>query len=564
MTQGMTNILIIIAGIVLILVIKSIYDAKTGKEKLLAGLKRNWGDVPKEEYTQEKYNSIQFYYRQHKNDRMDIDDITWNDLDLDQIYMLMNNTCCAIGEEYLYAMLRRISTDEGLLKERNRLIELFGGDPEKRYALQSVLSRMGKMKKISVYEYMNRLNHIPKESNAEHYLMAGAMLASLTVCFVSPAIGVIAALTVGIWNVVMYTKRKRVIEPYFEVVSYLIRLLDAVREIPKLGITEIREYSETLLHAETVFRSFRKGASVVAPKKPTGDLMDLFVDYARMLFHVDLIKFNKMLVQLKNNEGALNDMYETVGLLDSMLAAASFRDLIGNWCLPELVSSRKPFLNVKNVYHPMLEHPVPNSIREERCVLITGSNASGKSTFIKTLAINAILSQTIFTSTAEAYHASFFKIASSMALRDDIISNESYYIVEIKSLKRILDGLDPEIPTLCFVDEVLRGTNTLERIAASSQILNSFAKSGAMCFAATHDIELTHILEKEFSNYHFQEQVEDNKVLFDYLLYPGRAVSRNAIKLLGIMGYSQDIIEKADRAANYFLEHGEWKAIETK
>ena len=83
-----------------------------------------------------------------------------------------------------------------------------------------------------------------------------------------------------------------------------------------------------------------------------------------------------------------------------------------------------------------------------------------------------------------------------------------------------------------------------------------------MCFAATHDIELTHILEKEFSNYHFQEQVEDNQVLFDYLLYRGRAVSRNAIKLLGIMGYSQDIIDRADQAANYFLEHGEWRSIQ--
>ena len=562
MTQGMMNVLIIIAAIMLILVIKSIYDARAGKARLLARLKRNWGDVPKEEYTQEKYTSIQFYYRQHKDDRMDIDDITWNDLSMDQIYMLMNNTCCAIGEEYLYALLRHISANEDLLKERNRLIELFEANQEARYALQTALCGMGKLKKISVYEYMNRLNLIPKESNTGHYLMAGAMLASLLLCFFSPAIGVITALVVGIFNVVMYTKRKHVIEPYFEVVSYIIRLLDTVQKIPKLGIAGISEYSETLRQAGTVFRKFRKGASVVAPKKPTGDLMDMFVDYARMLFHVDLIKFNKMLVQLKNNEETLNQMYEAIGLLDSMLAAASFRALTGKWCLPDLVHSRRPFLDVRNVYHPMLENPVPNSIKEDRCVLITGSNASGKSTFIKTLAINAILSQTIYTSVAEEYHASFFRVASSMALKDNIMSNESYYIVEIKSLKRILDSVDDEIPLLCFVDEVLRGTNTLERIAASSQILNSFAKSGAMCFAATHDIELTHILEKEFSNYHFQEQVEDNQVLFDYLLYRGRAVSRNAIKLLGIMGYSQDIIDRADQAANYFLEHGEWRSIQ--
>jgi len=195
-------------------------------------------------------------------------------------------------------------------------------------------------------------------------------------------------------------------------------------------------------------------------------------------------------------------------------------------------------------------------------VVITGSNASGKSTFIKTLAINAILSQTIYTSLSRKYSASFFQIASSMALQDNIFSNESYYIVEIKSLKRILDRLDKDIPTLCFVDEVLRGTNTLERIAASSQILYNFSKINALCFAATHDIELTYILEKHFSNYHFQEEVVDNQVLFDYKLYEGRAESRNAIKLLGMMGYPEGVIEDAANSANLFLKEGYWKEIE--
>jgi DNA mismatch repair ATPase MutS len=210
----------------------------------------------------------------------------------------------------------------------------------------------------------------------------------------------------------------------------------------------------------------------------------------------------------------------------------------------------------------MINKPVTNSIKENRCVVITGSNASGKSTFIKTLAINAILSQTIYTSMSKKYNASFFQIASSMALQDSIFSSESYYIVEIKSLKRILDRLDKNVPTLCFVDEVLRGTNTLERIAASSQILFNFSKVNALCFAATHDIELTYILQKYFSNYHFQEEVVDNQVLFDYKLYEGRAVSRNAIKLLGMMGYPDKVIEDAANSANLFLEEGYWKEIE--
>ena len=144
----------------------------------------------------------------------------------------------------------------------------------------------------------------------------------------------------------------------------------------------------------------------------------------------------------------------------------------------------------------------------------------------------------------------------------DIFSKESYYIVEIKSLKRIADRLNDKIPMLCFVDEVLRGTNTLERIAASAEILSDFASRNAICFAATHDIELTHILEEQYSNYHFQEYVEDDKVLFDYKLYKGRAVSKNAIKLLKMLGYADRITNRAKERAKRFEETGEWGLIE--
>ena len=207
----------------------------------------------------------------------------------------------------------------------------------------------------------------------------------------------------------------------------------------------------------------------------------------------------------------------------------------------------------------MISDPVKNSIKVERGVLLTGSNASGKSTFLKTVAINAILAQTVHTCMAKRYESSFFRIYSSMALRDDLVGQESYYIVEIKALKRILDVLDEEMPVLCFVDEVLRGTNTVERIAASSQILKSLSREDVICFAATHDVELTHMLEKEYDNYHFQEEVKDDDILFNYLLYPGRATSRNAIKLLSIMGYDQKIISSAETSAERFLKTGEWK-----
>lgn len=555
----MEKYLIIIVVILGFLIWKSKYDAKSRKEKLRYQLTKQWGTVPKQEYTSEKFYSLGAYYRLKKNDKTDVDDITWNDIDMDEIFMLMNHTCSAMGEEYLYFILHQLKYDEQDLLEREHLIKFFSHNEEARLKFQEILSNMGKVREISVYEYMNRLKTVPKEDNMVHYLMIISILAAISVIFFVPPLGLLLTIFAALNNIVRYYKRKSEIEAYFTVVSYIIRMLDCVKEIEACNYPELSNYKEKLSKAKKSYAGFRKGARVVASKKPTGDLLDVGLDYLRMIFHFDLIKFNSMICTFENSNEDMNLMFETIGLLDSMIAVASFRVLMEEWCIPKFTDKSKKMLSVKEIYHPLLENPVKNSITQKQCVLITGSNASGKSTFIKTVAINAILAQTIHTVMADDYFASYFYVASSMALTDNLSNHESYYIVEIKSLKRILDRLNNEYPILCFVDEVLRGTNTLERIAASSQILYSFAASNALCFAATHDIELTHILEEFYSNYHFQEQVVEQEILFDYRLYEGRAVSKNAIKLLGIMGYSKEIISKAEALASHFLECGEWE-----
>ena len=148
-----------------------------------------------------------------------------------------------------------------------------------------------------------------------------------------------------------------------------------------------------------------------------------------------------------------------------------------------------------------------------------------------------------------------------MSLKDDIQNNESYYIVEIKALKRIIDEAKKGENIVCFVDEVLRGTNTVERVSASTEILKSFADgniNNVLCFAATHDIELTHLLEQWYGNYHFEEEIKDDDVLFNYQLKEGRATSRNAISLLKVMGYDEAIINAARARADKFTETGKY------
>jgi DNA mismatch repair ATPase MutS len=554
-------IFIILIGI-LVVVIWSIYNEKARMERLKLQLKELWGKAPEEEYSSEKFEYMKAFYKSIKDDRLDVDDITWNDLDMDEIFMEMNNTQSSIGEEYLYALLRKPCFSQEELQERNRLMRFFDENEEKRILLQTKLLQIGKLTNISIYEYTNRLEELESKSNLNHYLLDLGLLSSIAIIFVNPGLGGVCTFGFVIYNIFNYYSCKAKIEKYFMVFSYIIRLLDSIKGMNQLDIPEIKTYTDQLQEDTKLFKKLQRGSFLLAPKSPNGSIVDAILDYLRMFFHIDLIKFNSMLSFFKKNRKTLNRIFINVGFLDSMIAAASFRKLIYYYSEPELIKTGHPRLTVTDLYHPLLENPVPNSITENSSVLLTGSNASGKSTFIKTLAINAILSQTIYTSTSKSYKASCFIIYSSMALRDNIFSNESYYIVEIKSLKRILDRVNNEVPILCFIDEVLRGTNTLERIAASSRILSSLAKQNTLVFAATHDIELTHILDNDYSNYHFQERIEVNQILFDYKLYKGKAISKNAIKLLNMLGYPKDIISSAEDAAEEFLTTGEWSKKE--
>jgi DNA mismatch repair ATPase MutS len=99
--------------------------------------------------------------------------------------------------------------------------------------------------------------------------------------------------------------------------------------------------------------------------------------------------------------------------------------------------------------------------------------------------------------------------------------------------------------TLCILDEIFRGTNTVERIAASAEVLRWLSAHGALVLAATHDDALTAILSETYRNHHFGETIDSSGMVFDYLLKEGPATTRNAIELLRILGYPEELVAAA-------------------
>lgn len=556
------RIAVIVLIVIILLGIKLYIDEKNYQKRLHTRLLNDWGRAREEQHGQEWMEAVAEYYHSQEKEG-DVDEITWNDLDLNRIYQRMNHTGSAMGQEYLYALLRRPVQDGSILEERERLIQFFGEKESERLKLQKKLSVIGKMGRFSVFRYLSRIGELTQESSLVHILQFAALLLCIGLCMFLPAVMVLPLVIVALINMVTYYQRKAQMEHYYQLFAFIVKMVRFSKEMAALGIPELENYLQQLEGQAGKFDKFCRGSwLVVGGGTMDGSIIDALLDYVRLLTHIDIIKFQSMTKEAIRLRESLAAMYEIIGFLDSMIAAASYRAMEEEYCVPELVqaASGKYYLEAEAMYHPLLSEPVKNSIFAHRNILLTGSNASGKSTFIKTVAVNAIMAQTIHTVLADSYRANYFQIYSSMALRDDIMSSESYYMVEIKSLKRIVDrSMQEGSPVLCLIDEVLRGTNTVERIAASTEILSMLAQMNAFCFAATHDIELTELLEEQFDNYHFEEQIEEDDVIFDYRLHEGKAMTRNAIKLLNMIGYDSKIVARAQKRVQGFLKTGSWK-----
>lgn len=146
-----------------------------------------------------------------------------------------------------------------------------------------------------------------------------------------------------------------------------------------------------------------------------------------------------------------------------------------------------------------------------------------------------------------------------MAIEDDLFEGDSYFVSEIKSIKRLLDQVASKERCYCFVDEILKGTNTIERIASSASVVRWLAEYPSLAFVATHDIELTEILKNYCENVHFEEQVTEGKgISFDFKLKEGPSRTRNAIALLKVLNYPKSIVEQAQKESLLFDEQRQW------
>ncbi|MDT8715514.1 MutS family DNA mismatch repair protein [Clostridium sp. 19966] len=510
--------------------------------RMLDYLKENWGTPIEKKRNLER--TKKYHLLSKKEDEEDIiDDQTWGDLTMDEIYAFLDRNLSTPGEHMLYDILRRPLKSQEEIHIRKAQIDLFSRDKELRDKLRTYLYICGRerAKDGNIVELLFK-EHEFDESMMRTCNVAAAMPLVLLcmIPFFKSAVIFPLIISFGI-NMYIHNKSLTSNEGLLHSIQYLSKVIKCAGEISEINNAELNHYIEPLKGLYNKFKNMIPKASVLA----IPDNADIILEYFKTIFLIDERNYYKIIKDINSHRYELNKVYSMVGTLDALVSIASYRDSNTGYVEPEF-SKDNANINIEGLSHPLLEEAVPNDICIKGGIIITGSNMSGKSTFLRAVGVNAILAQTIVMVMAKKYEAPFLNIMTSISPQDDINEGKSYYLGEAEALLRIINNCNREYTTLCIIDEIFRGTNPIERVAASTEILKYFMARNALVVVATHDLELTELLRDKYACYYFTEDVDNEEGLkFDYKIRAGVSPTRNAIKLLDYLGYPKEIVEAA-------------------
>ncbi|MCP4640182.1 MAG: hypothetical protein GY851_07110 [bacterium] len=478
-----------------------------------------------------------------------IDDDTWADLNMDLVFAKLDRTFTLPGETMLYKTLRCPEDHESLLRERNRLVSLFQTDAVLRESVQLELLRLGRERHADVTTLL--WGRRPVKPWFRAWFLPLALLPVVAACTIplwglgSVLFGVLPACIANLL-ITRWLVRAQVYSQ-IHALRYLGAMIGQAQTLGALKHPDLEDITTELRNLAAKVRHIRRPTLLLRPERGfSAELFEVLIDYLNAAFLVEARAFYGVLDELERHTDELRQLHLALGTLDACQSVASFREELPCYTEPEFVTGDGMVLELMDGRHPLLSKPVANSLTPgSRGVFVSGSNMSGKSTFLRTVALNAILAQTIYTCYASSYRACFFRVLSSINHADELDEGKSYYLVEAERLLKIIQAVEGDAPCLCVVDELLRGTNSPERTSASAAILRHLCQRPAFVLVASHDIELAHTVAGSVEHYHFEDRLEGGQLHFDYRLKRGPGTTRNAIKLLQTLGYPDSLVDDA-------------------
>ncbi|MGH8320218.1 MAG: MutS-related protein [Steroidobacteraceae bacterium] len=470
-----------------------------------------------------------------------LDDKTWRDLELAAFFHQLDTTVTKPGSQYLYNQLRTFEFDSNVSAERYATYRLLARDERLREALQLALSRLD----FDSAAYIVEVLFGPPPSNLRY----PRLLYTWALCCLG-ALALVAPL--GLWwivpvilcanGVVQYTtpaKLRRYTEALIQgprllaVADRLASIEPHGGSIPQLASLQAERRKRARLRKELRWLTVLSDSSAIWAG---------FSQAANWLFLAQLVAYSRTVRRFMDSRHGWASTFELVASVDAAIAVASFLHRTPVHC-PVTVTT-DPTIAISEGYHPLIAHSVPNSIAlTRRSALITGSNMTGKTTYMKMAGVNIVLGHTLGFCLARSATLPRSPVMASVRSDQSVESGKSGYSAEVEAIGEFVDRAAAGECRIFILDEPFRGTNTLERIAVAKAVLDALS-ADAQVLATTHDVELQQLLTDRFDFFYFRED-PDVKGFFDFEVRRGTSRERNAIRVLERMGFPAKIVSAA-------------------
>lgn len=476
------------------------------------------------------------------------------DLDIFGANSLYQYLCVAntkFGKEQLAAYLSETNPDFSLLKARQEAIGelLYKKDLSLSLEIYSnIIGNAGNMQADWYDNYINYLGQKNKLISGSMHLLSLLLPAMTILSSVLSAaqkadifvIFILFTLQLFIASFISY-KNQNVLQKVFAFCGHIGTYHKLLEVIENADFTSkyLKELQSKLLSGQKATRGIAKLYSL-------NEFFQVRHNTFAHLFLQGFLMYDMhclyMLEKWKNKySNSIPQWFYVIGEIEALLSL-SMIGLDRKVTFPEFLEEKQPVLLAENIAHPLIHanKTVPNSIYlQSEVAIITGSNMSGKTTFLRTLGINVILAYAGAPVIARNFKLSNMKLFTSMRVTDDVAKGISTFYAEVKRIKEMADYAKTGLPMLALIDEIFKGTNSADRIIGAKEIIKRLHTPQIILLVTTHDMELCDlVMDKNVKgcNYHFQEFYKENQLFFDYKLKDGKCQTTNAKYILKMAG----------------------------
>jgi predicted house-cleaning noncanonical NTP pyrophosphatase (MazG superfamily) len=466
------------------------------------------------------------------------------------LFQLMNRAATSPGNTKLAAWLSAPAKKDTIL-ERQAAVKEIAGKNQWKLELQTLLLFANKTdanQLKGLFNYLHTSLNIPREKALTVYIKIAPylLLAAIIGCFYWPIMQ-LAALLLGAANLVIVAFNGGYIAKSSAIADKISKILAAYSVV--FNKIENEEWQAPYNNALTKKIKENATSKNIAGLAKLIDKMSysliMIVGFVLNIFFLWALKQTIAIEQWKrNNHESLEDAFEVIAEFEALISIAGLQFNYPEWSTPQIEDGEAYTLIAKNVAHPLINRKVSVTNDYEltdtfKIDIITGSNMAGKSTFLRTIGINTVLALCGAQVCADSMQVSVMTMVSYMRIKDSLNERTSTFKAELDRLQMLLAAVEKEYKVFFLIDEMLRGTNSVDKYLGSKAVIEQLIAKNAVGMVATHDLQIAQLEDKYpdyVRNFYFDIQVKDGEMLFDYKMKHGECKTFNATLLLKQIG----------------------------